>query len=214
MGQSSKSGLDNSRRYIGEKGIGFKSVFRVSGVVWIQSGYYSFKFDKNERLGMIAPIWTKFPQECRPGYTSILLELSQNCNIEELIHGVIALDPRLLIFLQRLKRVNITIREFGRSDRKTYLDRQDILNVAANNYQVVTLHHQMTPLSYMTFRVPVRDLPPEANRPDHTESEILLAFPTNAGGSPKIEPQSVYAFLPIRDYGFKVFLINLTMDSC
>ncbi|KAF2177739.1 hypothetical protein K469DRAFT_676716 [Zopfia rhizophila CBS 207.26] len=206
VGQSSKSGLDNTRRYIGEKGIGFKSVFRVSDAVWIQSSCYSFKFDKNERLGMIAPIWTEFPEQSRRGYTSILLKLSRNCNVEELIHDVIALDPRLLIFLQKLKRVNVTIEEFGRSDRRTYLDRQDTLNDIANNYQIVTLHHRMTPLSYRIFRVPVRGLPPEPNRPDHTESEILLAFPIKDDGSPKIESQSVYAFLPIRDYGFKFLL--------
>ncbi|KAF1995054.1 hypothetical protein P154DRAFT_379511, partial [Amniculicola lignicola CBS 123094] len=206
VGESSKSGLDNTRRYIGEKGIGFKSVFRVSSVVWIHSGCYSFKFDKSARLGMIAPIWTEFPEISRPGYTSILLKLSQDCNVEELIHDVIALDSRLLIFLQKLKHVNITIKEVGRNVRKTVLDRQDTLIDTTSNYQLVTLHHQMTPLSYRTFRVTVRGLTPEANRSDHTECEILLAFPVAADGNPKIGSQSVYAFLPIRDYGFKFLL--------
>jgi hypothetical protein len=29
--------------------------------VWIKSGYYSFKFDRTEILGMIAPIWADSP---------------------------------------------------------------------------------------------------------------------------------------------------------
>ncbi|KAF2119069.1 hypothetical protein BDV96DRAFT_643225 [Lophiotrema nucula] len=155
---------------------------------------------------MVAPIWTEFPKERRPGYTSIVLKLSRSCNTEELIQDVLALDPRLLVFLQNLKRVNITIKEMAKFDQKTYLDRQNALNDTTSNCQIVTLHHQMTPLSYRTFRIPVRGLPPEPSRPDHTDSEILLAFPIKDYGSPKIESQSVYAFLPIRDYGFKFLL--------
>ncbi|KAK6410617.1 hypothetical protein LTR95_018195, partial [Oleoguttula sp. CCFEE 5521] len=34
--------------YIGEKGIGFKSVFKVADVVSIQSGAVSFQFDKTK----------------------------------------------------------------------------------------------------------------------------------------------------------------------
>lgn len=56
VGASIKAGLGNSTRYIGEKGIGFKSVFKVAHTVWIKSSHYSFKFDRREKLGMIAPI--------------------------------------------------------------------------------------------------------------------------------------------------------------
>ncbi|KAK4448413.1 hypothetical protein QBC34DRAFT_495382 [Podospora aff. communis PSN243] len=44
IGQSTKTGLGKATRYIGEKGIGFKSVFKVAKVVYIKSGYFSFKF--------------------------------------------------------------------------------------------------------------------------------------------------------------------------
>ncbi|KXS97811.1 hypothetical protein AC578_10548 [Pseudocercospora eumusae] len=33
--------------YIGEKGIGFKAVFKAADVVYISSGNFNFKFDKN-----------------------------------------------------------------------------------------------------------------------------------------------------------------------
>jgi hypothetical protein len=48
VGQSTKKGGDNATRYVGEKGIGFKSVFKAADIVWIKSGHYSFKFDKSQ----------------------------------------------------------------------------------------------------------------------------------------------------------------------
>src|SRR4051794_21861578 len=57
VGKSSKLGAQG---YIGEKGIGFKSVFKVAWKVWIQSGSFSFCF-KHRRgdsgMGMISPEW-------------------------------------------------------------------------------------------------------------------------------------------------------------
>jgi len=103
IGRSTKTGLGNATRYIGKKEIGFKSVFKVSQVVWICSGYYSFKFDKNEKLGMIAPIWTDFPGRRLAGYTSILLQLSKDYGPRQLITEIQSLDPRLLIFLRQLR---------------------------------------------------------------------------------------------------------------
>ena len=55
----------------------------VADVVWISSREYSFKFDKSEPLGMIAPTWERFPEEVKPGYTSMLLQLSSECNAQE-----------------------------------------------------------------------------------------------------------------------------------
>jgi len=49
-----------------------------------------------------------------------------------------------------------------------------------------------------------RKLPPEPKREGIKESQILLAFPMTEDLEPKLEPQNVYAFLPIRDYGLQV----------
>ncbi|EMT62837.1 hypothetical protein FOC4_h10017656, partial [Fusarium odoratissimum] len=57
--------LTLQRRYIGEKGIGFKSVFKAADVVKIASGYYEFRFDRRESLGMVLPIASPFPVEHR-----------------------------------------------------------------------------------------------------------------------------------------------------
>jgi hypothetical protein len=203
IGQSSKSKINHSRRYIGEKGIGFKSVFKVSDIVWIRSGHYSFRFDKSQRLGMIAPIWGTFPAKNLPGFTSIILELSTDCDTSELIREIKILDPRLLIFLQKLKRFDITINEDGNLPWQTSLQRRD--EPSGNiGEQLVTLYQKSNRLLYRIFRLQVTNLPHDPKRSGLRQSELLLAFPLSDSNKPKIESQNVYAFLPIRDYGFKV----------
>ena len=109
IGQSTKAGIDHSEGYVGEKGIGFKSVFKVADVVWISSREYTFKFDKKERLGMISPIWADFPEPRLPEYTSFLLQLPEDYDEEELVQDLIAFDPTLLIFLRRVNEINLRV---------------------------------------------------------------------------------------------------------
>jgi len=59
----------------GEKGIGFKSVFRIADAVSVLSRHYSFQFDTTRRLGMVTPQWVEYPDGARPGFTSILLRV-------------------------------------------------------------------------------------------------------------------------------------------
>jgi hypothetical protein len=49
VGGSTKKGLE----FIGHKGIGFKSVFKVSDTPHVISGEYRFKFDVHHALGCI-----------------------------------------------------------------------------------------------------------------------------------------------------------------
>jgi hypothetical protein len=204
IGWSTKSGLGNATGYIGEKGIGFKSVFKVCDVVWINSGHYSFKFDKAERLGMIAPKWETFPKPPRAGYTtSILLQLSDNYNRQELIAEIKSLDPRFLIFLRKLKQVNITCSETDGNIWNNSLGRHDV-TAGENKQSVINLQHQKAFSSFKITRFPVLELPPDPKRPGCSQSEILLGFPMSQADEPWTKSQNVYAFLPIRDYGFKV----------
>jgi len=208
IGKSTKAGLDKSTRYIGEKGIGFKSVFKIADVVWIQSGHYSFKFDKYAKLGMIAPIWTPFPCQPKAGYTSMYLQLAEDCDTSELVNDVKSLDPKLLIFLLKLQEINITVQETPFPIWKTTLRCQDV--EAIEGEELVSLLQDGDSQSYKIIRQPISGLPPEPKRPDCHESEILLAFPLGESSEPLPASQNVYAFLPIRDYGFKVSKSRLT----
>jgi hypothetical protein len=59
VGQSTKK-TSGAQQYIGEKGIGFKSVFMVASKVHIQSGPFSFFFEHQpgaRGMGLVTPVW-------------------------------------------------------------------------------------------------------------------------------------------------------------
>ncbi|EGY19727.1 uncharacterized protein VDAG_01743 [Verticillium dahliae VdLs.17] len=204
--QSTKSGRSKSAGFVGEKGIGFKAVFKVASTVWISSGYYSFRFDRDGHLGMIAPIWDAFPEAPKPGFTSIYLKLARDCNEGGIIDELRSYDAKILIFLRRLQRLEIDVqREFWKSgDFKTVLSRQ--ANTSGNP-SMTTLMNDGVKKQYLVWRHTVNRLPNDARRPGISSSEVVLAFPLDKDGeTPLIERQSVYAFLPIRDYDFKFLL--------
>jgi len=57
VGQSTKPAAG----YIGEKGIGFKSFWKLANLIRISSGPYQFMFDRTKELGIITPILSDFP---------------------------------------------------------------------------------------------------------------------------------------------------------
>lgn len=188
------------------KSIGFKSVFRVAQVVWIRSGYYSFMFDKREKLGMIAPAWAPNPDEVYAGTTFIFLELLSDYDGSELLQEMRALDPRIV---RQLRHLSLRIDEPDNTNWQATLARDDEVTPGCDNYQIVRLQHDTTSLPYITLHHRVVRLLAESRRPGCTASQILLVFPLGDQGSedqalPNINPQKVYNFLPIRDYGFKV----------
>lgn len=66
IGSSTKGGKAKSHGYTREKGVGFKSVFKVARVVWIRSGHYSFKFVKAEHARHVDPYLGRVPYQLRP----------------------------------------------------------------------------------------------------------------------------------------------------
>jgi hypothetical protein len=207
IGKSTKTGLGSSTRYIGEKGIGFKSVFKVAHTVYIHSRSFSFKLDRSQPVGIIAPVWAEFPEPTLPGYTSFYLLLEKDCNEEELVQEVQGLDPTLLMFTRRLSQINLVVtRDEG--PPWTQKLRREVL--PGDTLPVTVIHRGSTCQSYVIMRHLVSRMPLEERRPGCSESEILLAFPiTDSSMRPMSTTYPVYAFLPIRDYGFKVrFLFN------
>ena len=203
IGSSTKTGLGNETRYIGEKGIGFKSVFKVADVVWILSGHYSFQFDKRAKLGMIAPVWATFPGARLPGYTSILLDLSESYNPRQLIHDLHHLDPKLLIFLRNLRQINIRSCNTYENTFSRSLGKQE-LPTESDGLTQISLLCNSERSKFKAARFSVQNLPLDPKRPGTTTSDLLLGFPLADNGLPEIQSQSVCAILPIRDYGFKV----------
>ena len=128
------------------------------------------------------------------------LELSAGCVRSELIKELRALDPRILIFLRRLRRIKIEIIEDNRSTWTSNLNRIDPRD---GGDLTIQLRHNDEVLHYMISNHRVSSLPPVKERLGISDSEILLAFPVS-NHVPKLDPQQVFAFLPIRPYGFMV----------
>ncbi|OCK83978.1 hypothetical protein K432DRAFT_463823 [Lepidopterella palustris CBS 459.81] len=173
---STKAGLGHSTRYIGEKGIGFKSVFKVANVVHIFSRNFSFKFDKRQPVGMVAPIWEKFPEKTLRDHTSFYLQLSGDYAEDELVHEIRQLDPRMLIFLRQLKEINLTI---ARNNEKPWTQSLRRTDKVENGTLFTTLHQESSSWKYVITRHHFEDLPPEPKRPGCSNSEVLIAFPWN-----------------------------------
>jgi len=202
ISRSTKSGKTKDGEYIGEKGIGFKSVFKAADVVWISSREFTFKFDKTEFLGMVAPIWADFPETTRPGCTSIYLQLSKGYEEETLIRELLTFDTNLLIFLRRIEEIHIRVtsrdeqvweQKIRKTESQQGTDRAIVLHVGESTFQYLIRTHV------------IKDLPKERKRPNWPQTKILLAFPTaEFPEQPRLIPQNVYAFLPIRNYGLKV----------
>ncbi|EFW15019.1 hypothetical protein CPSG_08207 [Coccidioides posadasii str. Silveira] len=185
---------------IGEKGIGFKSVFKVASVVWISSGKYSFKFDNATRLGMIAPMWAQFPAEAPASGTSMLLRLLNKSVRDELLKEMRVCDPKILIFLNQIRELKVCIAQDNGTTFERTISRKDDKDVDKPGQYVTTLRYGDSSQQFVVIRYV-----PSGRSTD--KAEILLAFPIKNNQEPVIQSQCVYTFLPIRDYGLK-FLVQ------
>ncbi|KAK7756613.1 hypothetical protein SLS62_001450 [Diatrype stigma] len=224
VGQSSKTGAQG---YIGEKGIGFKSVFKVAGKVHIQSGYYSFCF-KHRRgqsgMGMISPEWEEPPELLQGPLTRTTLflhdeidEVHGGTQRQNIVDQLNQLQPAMLLFLRNLKQINI--RFYDDEDIMTSSVILSINHPQEGNRRILEkteINNEGTLYTRQKYHVTkrtVRGLPRNENReysPQEEESRafanalVTLAFPLSEDDIPVIEPQDVFAFLPVRHVGFNV----------
>lgn len=114
VGQSTKKKQEG---YIGEKGIGFKSVFLVSDQPHLFSNGYSFKFsqipDQQAGFGYIVPTWVKnFPDQVNHYFnqTCILLPLKLGKQAE-VTQQLRTFAPETILFLSKLQQLSIEIQD-------------------------------------------------------------------------------------------------------
>jgi hypothetical protein len=180
-------------------------VFKAAEVVWIASNEFTFKFDRTRPLGVITPLWEKFPEQTECNGTSIFLRLSGSYDEQTLVEQLREFDANLLIFLRRIEMIKIEVNYADSSLWKKQIRkasyRQDL-------DRVVILENDTDSLKYLIKTTVLKDLPQEAKRRGFSETNILLAFPLpSEQQEPTLRSHNVYAFLPIRNYGFK-FLIQ------
>ena len=226
VGQSSKTGAQS---YIGEKGIGFKSVFMVASNVHIQSGSFSFSFKHkpgDPGMGMISPIWEETEEELATPLTRITLYLHNtgDAGQREMIRQSIReqfeeLQETILLFMKNLKKIvvrfydengqeiSVATRSIRWPEPNSALLSREVVADGAVDQSVARFHvtrHEATNLSKNENRTySEREEASQA----YSKSEIVLAFPLSDDSVPIIKPQELFAFLPVRKVGFN-FLIQ------
>ena len=218
--------------YIGEKGIGFKSVFMVAWKVHIQSGDFSFYFEHKKGdsgLGMITPIWEDTDSILDSPLTRITLFLhetsseAQDRQKETTLQQFRELQATFLLFMRNLQRIEVSMYEGNQVSSTTFsMHRQNQDRVMlkrqtteGGNVQTHTKHYHIT-------KDTASGLPQSENRKytateisnrAYANADVVLAFPLTPDSVPIVETQDVFAFLPIRNMGFPVEFLLLRMSS-
>ena len=210
---SSKSKEQRKRGYFGEKGIGFKSVFKVASKVHIQSGPFSFCFEYNREspsetgMGMITPFFEEHKEVPAGIRTRMTLHLAPTADFENLVKQFSdpnQLPDSLLMFLSQINKLDIVVHDtVGLVSRTTYLYEYEAKNQRGNltkssphGFSEVTYYH--------VTKKQFESLPKDPARENETSAEVVLAFPIDSNGMPVIEQQHVFAYLPMRQAGFSV----------
>jgi len=211
-------GVGSSRKtkalgYVGEKGIGFKSVFMVANEVQIYSNgfQFGFNYEENNPISMIIPKWIdNVPNFVDPKQTNIVLYLKPELK-NEISKYIEEIHPSLLLFLKKLKIIEIEERNKNRVVKIERYEKDGIVEIVYGERK------SYWKVIKKLFRVP-QDIDEERRR-DVNETEIILAFPLNKDCSPDTSnEQFVFAFLPVRKYGFKFiiqadFILPITRED-
>lgn len=192
--------------YVGHKGIGFKSVFKVARKVHIQSGPFCFSLEHREGdsgLGMVTP--SNVTREDLPENvkTRMTLFLASADDFDARARELKEIPKTILLFLRRLQNIKVEIHPAQGSSLCLVFNRitQDELITLTK----ISNGNQETD-RFVTETNTVNDLPGHASRPHQPTAKATLAFPVDSLLKPILEPQYVYSFLPMRREGFKVSL--------
>ncbi|XDV45221.1 hypothetical protein PO909_013352, partial [Leuciscus waleckii] len=195
--------------YIGQKGIGFKSVFKVTDCPEIHSNGFHIKFDKTSGpMGYILPHWVEQERPVSQAAkdiaeqrwtTKIHLPLrSENYQTKNLFHDV---HPSLLLFLHRLRSITI----FNEAEKRLVsMTRRDL------SHNILEVAHTGGEERWLVVK---RMLYPKKIKEDVESTELALAFQLSESSSCEAKPQKqpVFAFLPLRSFGFR-FIIQGDFD--
>lgn len=184
--------------YIGEKGIGFKSVFRVTDEPLIVSNGFSFSLpihDQETNLGYVIPVWREdIPAGLDPSFTNIYLPLTSK-GISELPR-VADIHSNLLLFLKKVRKIDVCdatgtpTKSIHREEAGGRISIRS--NDGIDHWRIVS----------QTLSVPPTII--DEKREGVSTVELVIAFPLTEEGTPDTSSERpIYSFLPIRSYGFR-----------
>lgn len=192
---------------IGEKGLGFKSVFMIASKVHIESRGYSFSFSFKKGEKEWQKVTPMYEESDNPpdGVTRITLFLIdsqlQRCEAHQKFKNV---PPTMLLFLKKLKKLTIINNlNDGTPTSTTYAIQTESTQRQVLNTSIVHAdgHVCTTPKHFHLVRRTAYNLPTAENR-KNPHAEIILAFPLSPNDVPLIEKQQdIFAHLPIGETG-------------
>jgi len=204
IGQSTK---DKRQGYIGEKGIGFKSVFAVSAEPHIYSNGFRFCFKEDDpriELAFVVPYWldTMPPiVEERKANTAILLPLKPGKRVE-IIAELERIRPETILFLTKLESLAVEIREKAEridlirdAGARPVVDLLVQSNGQQNRSNRYWLHEQT---------IPVPEGMREQKRQGVDERTVSVAFPLDSDD----HRGRIFAFLPTEVESGLPFIVN------
>jgi hypothetical protein len=199
--------------YIGQKGIGFKSVFKVAYRVNIQSGPFSFFFEHrigDSGMGMITPTNQDhkiLPENVNTRMTLFLIEPDE---FSDRAREFTEIPDTLILFLSKLEKISVRfIPEQGPSSIMLYERHQNEPNSSMK--LIKAINDDIEESFYHIEKGTFSDLPEDSARRGRRDAEIILAFPIDAYSRPIIRPQYVYSFLPLREEGLNVRALGLIL---
>ncbi|KAI1188940.1 hypothetical protein F5B17DRAFT_450976 [Nemania serpens] len=226
IGKSSKTGAQG---YIGEKGIGFKSVFMAASKVHVQSGAFSFSFKHKKGdsgMGMISPLWEETDEELPSPLTRFTLFLYDDGDADmraktrqSIKTQFEELQESLLLFMKNLKKLHVVFYDETSQETSSTVFSIERLRATYAVLRKTRISNGETEESVKYFHVTTHEATnlaknenraysdsEERNRA-YAKSQIVLAFPLSESQVPIVEPQDLFVFLPVRPVGFK-FLIQ------
>ncbi len=206
VGETTKT---KAQGYIGEKGIGFKSVFLVTDNPHIFSDGYHFRLpEHNDKTGFgyIVPQWVNPPGGLDPTQTYIILPLTKaNFGYDRIEKMLLQIEPETILFLSKLQEIRI------KTDNGTDFS---ILKNDASMPEVELLvegekqHRSFSKVDGFLVCTEAVNKPANIHhekREGIENREISIDFPLDENSA---SAGKVFAYLPVRsDMGFP-FLIN------
>ena len=206
--QVGKTTKIKAQGYIGEKGIGFKSVFRITDNPYIFSSGYHFclpKRDEETGFGYIVPRWIDTPPRGLDlSVTRIVLPLTKpDFGYKEIEKMLQDIEPETILFLSKLQEIRIKT-DTG-IDFTILKDDERLPEVAINVFDDKFENYKSDDflVCTKTFDKPA-DIYHEKR--DGIESrDVAIAFPL---GKRSTATGKIFAYLPVRSDTGLPFIVN------
>ncbi|MHA1756821.1 MAG: DUF3883 domain-containing protein [Promethearchaeota archaeon] len=206
--------------FIGEFGAGFKSVFSISDNPQIYSNGFNlmFKYNRKNSFSLIKPYWVETPPKfIDHQYTNILLPFKEK-DKEKILLELEKIKPQILLFLRNIKILEI---EDKVNNQKTSLEKiveKDIISIKFKNNK--RRHFLIVKKSFKISDQLKEYLKKDIEKSINVDNtEIILAFPLkNDGHLITKTKQTLFAFLPVKEYNFNFiiqadFLLNTSRED-